>query len=68
MNKLEELRIGNKYRITAKLGEGSFGILFVGKNTKTEEEVAIKLEPIFTDKPSLSYESKLIQTFQKGGK
>ena len=32
MKKIEqkELRIGNKYKITAKLGEGSFGILFVG--------------------------------------
>lgn len=42
------------------LGRGSFGVLFVGKNIKTNEEVAIKMEPLSNPHPSLAYEAKII--------
>lgn len=38
-----ELRVGGKYRITKKLGEGAFGATYSGTNIRTNEEVAIKL-------------------------
>ena len=38
-----ELRVGGKYRIGKKLGEGAFGITCSGTNIKSNEEVAIKL-------------------------
>jgi hypothetical protein len=49
-----DLRIGGKYRLTKKLGEGAFGVTMGGVNVKTNEEVAIKLEKRFEqgEKPS----------------
>lgn len=38
-----ELRVGGKYRIGKKLGEGAFGLTCSGVNIKSNEEVAIKL-------------------------
>jgi serine/threonine protein kinase len=37
-----EIRIGGKYRIGRKLGEGAFGVTCSGTNIKSNEEVAIK--------------------------
>lgn len=38
-----ELRVGGKYKLTKKLGNGAFGDIYSGVNIKTNEEVAIKL-------------------------
>ena len=38
------LIIENKYKILKKLGEGSFGKVFIGENTNTKKEVAIKID------------------------
>ena len=43
----------NKYSIIRQIGKGSFGTVFAGINTKTNEKVAIKTE-VQTDKPNLS--------------
>ena len=34
-----------------KLGSGAFGEIFLGINLKTNQEVAIKLEPVTTKHP-----------------
>jgi len=34
----------DKYHILEKLGEGKFGVVYLGKNKKTRENVAIKIE------------------------
>ena len=36
--------IGNKYEIISNLGEGSFGRVFKGKNIRTKEDIAIKIQ------------------------
>jgi serine/threonine protein kinase len=36
--------IGNKYELVKKINQGSFGSLYQGKNIRTEELVAIKIE------------------------
>ena len=36
--------IGKKYNIEKLLGQGKFGIVYKGRNIKTDEEVAIKTE------------------------
>lgn len=38
-----ELRVGGKYKLTKRLGQGAFGDIYSGVNIKTNEEVAIKL-------------------------
>ena len=38
-----EIRVGGKYSLSKKLGEGAFGEVFLGTNIKTGENVAIKL-------------------------
>lgn len=39
-----EINIGQDYKISKKLGSGAFGQIFLGKNLKTDEEIAVKLE------------------------
>ncbi|TNV79428.1 hypothetical protein FGO68_gene1357 [Halteria grandinella] len=61
-----ELRVGGKYRLSRKLGCGAFGDIYHGTNIKTNEEVAIKLEPVRTKHPQLLYETKLYRILQGG--
>ena len=61
-----EIRVGNKYRLGKKIGNGSFGEVFLGINIQTNEEVAVKLESISCRHPQLSYENKIIKILQDG--
>lgn len=61
-----ELRVGGKYRLGRKIGEGSFGDIYLGVNIQTEEEVAIKLESVRAKHPQLLYESKIFRILQGG--
>mmetsp|Transcript_33296 Transcript_33296/g.78463 ORF Transcript_33296/g.78463 Transcript_33296/m.78463 type:complete len:344 (+) Transcript_33296:269-1300(+) len=61
-----ELRVGKKYRLSKKIGGGSFGDIFLGVHIGTGEEVAIKLESIRSKHPQLLYESKVLR-YLKGG-
>jgi casein kinase 1 len=63
-----EIPIGDSDKLDArkKLGRGAFGDIYLGKNIKQIEEVAIKLEPIKTKHPQLFYESKLYMALQSG--
>jgi len=61
-----ELRVGGKYILGRKLGSGSFGDIYLGKNRLNEEEVAIKLESLKSKHPQLLYESKLYRILAGG--
>lgn len=61
-----ELRIGNKYRLGKKLGEGSFGDVFLGINIISEEQSAIKLENRSSKCPQLHIEAKFLKILQGG--
>ena len=63
-----EIPIGDSYKLDArkKLGSGAFGDIYLGKNIKQNEEVAIKLEPTRSRHPQLFYESKLYMALQGG--
>ena len=63
-----ELRVGGKYRLSRKLGCGAFGDIYHGTNIRTNEEVAIKLEPVRTKHPQLLYETKIYKILNGGGK
>jgi hypothetical protein len=41
-----DIKIGGKFKLNKKLGEGAFGVAVSGFNVKTSEEVAIKLESL----------------------
>lgn len=52
--------INNKYNLLNKIGEGSFGSIYKAENSRTREEVAIKVEPISYNN-LLKNESKIYQ-------
>ncbi|XP_038991686.1 casein kinase 1-like protein 10 [Hibiscus syriacus] len=58
--------IGGKFKLGRKIGNGSFGELYLGTNVQSGEEVAVKLEPVKTKHPQLHYESKLYMLLQGG--
>ncbi|KAF8595057.1 kinase-like protein [Ceratobasidium sp. AG-I] len=57
---------GGKYRLGKKIGSGSFGDIYLGVNTISGEEVAIKLELVKAKHPQLEYESKVYKTLAGG--
>eukprot|EP01055_Gregarina_sp_Pseudo9_P000603 Gregarina_sp_Pseudo_9__602@NODE_1385_length_1644_cov_104_755763_g1291_i0_p1_GENE_NODE_1385_length_1644_cov_104_755763_g1291_i0NODE_1385_length_1644_cov_104_755763_g1291_i0_p1_ORF_typecomplete_len343_score47_76Pkinase/PF00069_25/5_6e37Pkinase_Tyr/PF07714_17/8_9e21Pkinase_fungal/PF17667_1/3_3e13Kdo/PF06293_14/9_7e08RIO1/PF01163_22/4e06Kinaselike/PF14531_6/3_9e06WaaY/PF06176_11/4_8e06APH/PF01636_23/0_0085PIP49_C/PF12260_8/0_071PIP49_C/PF12260_8/4_6e03FTA2/PF13095_6/0_064YrbLPhoP_reg/PF10707_9/0_095 len=61
-----EVRVAGKYRLGKKLGSGSFGEIYMGRNMITFEDVAIKLEPLKSKHPQLLYESKLYKILHGG--
>jgi len=52
---------GNKYSTIEKIGEGSFGTIYKGINNRTQEYVAIKVEPIANNIKLLKNESNIYQ-------
>jgi predicted Ser/Thr protein kinase len=52
------------YIVGHKIGSGSFGEVFWGKDNNSNEEVAIKLELIDSRNPQLLYESKILRIFK----
>jgi serine/threonine protein kinase len=61
-----ELRVGSKFQLNKKIGSGAFGEIYSGRNIKTGEEVAIKLEPVKSKFPQLLYETKLYKLLNGG--
>ena len=53
--------INNKYKIITKIGGGTFGSIYKGQNIRTNEYVAIKIEPIKHDLKLLKNESIIYQ-------
>ncbi len=54
-----DLKLGGKYKLGKKLGEGAFGQVFVAKDNSTGDEVAVKGEDNRTRHPQLLHEAKL---------
>jgi casein kinase 1 len=49
-----------------KLGAGSFGDIYLGTHVTTNDEVAIKMEPVRTQHPQLLYEAKVLRHLRGG--
>ena len=47
----------NKYLLTEKIGSGSFGTIYKGHNTRTNQQVAVKVEPIINKTKLLKNET-----------
>ncbi|KAI7896206.1 casein kinase I [Mucor mucedo] len=52
-------KVGNIYKIGAKIGSGSFGEIHRGIDEKSGEEIAIKLEKVTAKHPQLEYEYRV---------
>jgi len=66
---LAEFIVGQKYRLVRKIGSGSFGDVYLGKNITNDEEVAVKLESLARVKAGhrqLLYEKTLYKILQGG--
>ena len=63
-----EIPISDKFKLDSrkKLGSGSFGEIYLGKNLRSNEDVAIKLEPVTNQHPQLFHENKIYLVFQGG--
>ena len=51
----------NKYELIEKIGVGSFGSIYKGKNIRTNEDVAVKVESIKNKTKLLKNETKIYQ-------
>jgi casein kinase I family protein HRR25 len=58
--------ISNKYEVLEKIGEGCFGQIYKGRNIRTGENVAIKVEPIANQTKLLKNETKIYQYLAQG--
>uniref|UniRef100_A0A7S3PH47 Casein kinase I n=1 Tax=Aplanochytrium stocchinoi TaxID=215587 RepID=A0A7S3PH47_9STRA len=54
---------GERYQVQKKLGEGSFGQVYLMLDLKTGKNVAAKMEPANVRGPQLPYEKKLYEAF-----
>jgi len=61
-----EIKVGGKFKLGKKLGSGSFGEIYLGTNTLTNEFVAVKLESIRSKHPQLNMEAKIFTIFEDG--
>lgn len=61
------IRVAKQYLIQKKLGAGSFGEVYQGLNTSTNEEVAIKIEEAQSKFPQILSEAKIISSLQGTG-
>lgn len=52
-------KVGKSFKIIKKIDEGAFGQIYSAINTRTNMEVAVKIEPANTENPQLLYECKL---------
>lgn len=62
--KTAELRVGGNYVLRGKLGNGSFGEIYLATNKNTNEDVAVKLEHVRSRYPQLMYEADIYTCLQ----
>ncbi|KAJ3310225.1 serine/threonine protein kinase [Boothiomyces sp. JEL0838] len=58
--------VGGKYRVSRKLGAGSFGELYLATDVLTNAEIALKTEPIRSRHPQLEYEVRVYKSLAGG--
>lgn len=60
MVSLESLIISKRYLLIKKIGEGSFGEVYLAIDTKRDDFLAIKVESTSTLNPQLINEAKIL--------
>lgn len=66
-NPIEQRLIGNRFQLDKKIGQGSFGDVFKGKDTHTDEWVAIKIEKTKQSKSRLEQEKDIYNLVKGSG-
>lgn len=61
-----ELLVGGRYKVSRKIGSGSFGDIFLGTDSSTSDEIAIKRESVKSRHPQLLYEAKIYRILAGG--
>lgn len=69
-DKDNEVKLGETFSINYKniLGNGSFGIIYLGFDNRSNSEVAIKMESQQAKNPQLMNESRVLKSLQGGSK
>ncbi len=49
VDELNGMILGGKFQLGAKIGNGSFGEIYLAKNLKTSEDLAVKIEVLPSD-------------------
>lgn len=64
----EKILLNGKYSfsLNKKLGEGSFGMIFLGIDIQNNKQVAIKVEPPSVTVPQLISEARILKSLEKG--
>lgn len=58
--------IAKKYRLLGQIGEGSFGVIWLGKDVDSREQVAIKIESQHSCQPkTLLEEARLLEALHR---
>ena len=61
-----EALVGQRWRLTKKIGSGSFGDIFLGVDVRTGEEKAVKLEPVSSADQQLHHEAHVLRQLAGG--
>ncbi|KAF2158772.1 hypothetical protein M409DRAFT_30730 [Zasmidium cellare ATCC 36951] len=64
IQKVQSKRIGGRYSLISKLGEGGFGAVYLGRDSNTGSDVALKLEHKSVAPSILQEESRKYEAFQ----
>lgn len=62
-----DIIINKKYAVLSKIGQGQFGQVYSGKNMKTDEMVAIKIEILDMSLNNLKHETSLLHYLRSKG-
>ena len=63
---LIEIRVNGRYKLGPKIGNGSFGSIYIATNVQSHSDVAVKMEEKKRKNPHLFYEAKILQSLQGG--
>lgn len=58
--------VGERYRLEHRIGQGSFGVVYCGFDTKTKEQIALKLEAKRGRQSFLSQEAQVYKVLKHG--
>ncbi|KAM3550469.1 hypothetical protein MY1884_008234 [Beauveria asiatica] len=63
---MKDILIDERYRIDYKIGEGGFGLVYAGTDTKLKDEVAIKLMHVNNDPEIIKAEADTYKVLARG--